>query len=232
MNPWPYRVNDMFVPSSLHLAAPYVLAAFLTCDAQPAPVVVFNYVQKDPIFLTDHTTQELRALAPSMTSVNLADFPITSGITQGNINLETSILFQSQGQLTGGYCLWPKEVDVTLTYQAQVHIAKEYRAYSCRFIETRLHELRHVAADEEVLKQFIPGLKQAAEARAAKGTAEGPFDLEQRDAMKKLISETYETGMSRELDKLESARTLRQQAIDTPAEYTRLSRACPGEPLR
>ena len=220
----------MIVPT-LHLAAAFVLAGFMSCDAQPAPAVIFKYEQKEPIFLSDHTTKELRAIAPSISSVNLADFPITSGVTQGNINMETSILFKSQELLTGGYCLWPAEVDVTLTYRAQVHIAKEYRPYSCRFIETRLHELRHVAADEEVLKQLLPTMKAAAEARAAKGYSQGPYDRTQTETMRGLISGNFKEGMSRELDKLENARALRQQAIDTAAEYTRLSRACPGEPL-
>lgn len=220
----------MIVPS-LHIAAAYALAAFLTCDAQPAPVVHFHYIDKPPIYLSDHSTRELHAIAPTVSGVNLAEFPITSGLTQGNINMETSILFKWQETMMGRYCLWPDEIDVTVTYQAQVHIAKEYKPGSCRFDETKLHEQRHVAADEQVLKEFLPKLQQAAEARAAKGFSQGPFDLPQRDAMKSMVAETYKAGMARELDKLDVVRAQRQGAIDTAAEYTRLSRACPNEPL-
>lgn len=214
----------------IHLAAAYMLASIFSCDAQPAPALHFTVREKPPVFVSTRSTRELRALGTTLPNVNLAEFPTTSGITEGKVDLQTSIAFSSQETLTGRYCLWPTEVDVTLSYEAHVYIASEYAPQSCRYAVTKQHELRHVAADEDALREFIPRLKKSAEARAAKGYPDGPFDLAGRDSMKNLVLETFRDGLARDLDKLEADRSRRQLAIDTRAEYTRLSRACPGEP--
>jgi hypothetical protein len=216
----------------LHIAAAYVLAAFFSCDPRAAPAVHFNYVEKDPSFVTDRATEDLRSLGPTLPNVNMADFPITSGIAQGKTELQTSMDFTTQKTLFGSYCLWPDAIEVTLTYEAQVYIARNYAPTSCRFALTREHEMRHVQTDEDVLRQFLPELKKDAEDRAAKMEAKGPFDAGQVETMKNLVMDTYRDGLTRELDKLDAERTRRQQQIDTPQEYTRLSAACPGEPLR
>ncbi len=220
------------ISHALHIAAPLVLAAFGACAPGPPPAVHFAYRDKPPVFYSGHTTAELRRIAPTLTTVNLRDFPVTSGVTEGKIGLETSLLFKSQEQLEGGYCLWPESLDVTLTYQAQVSIAKEYKPASCRYAETKAHELRHVAADEDAIHAFLPGLEGAAAEAAARLGPEGPFSLQQREAAKDRLLESVKTSLAQALEKLDSARNLRQRAIDTPAEYMRLSRACPGERLR
>jgi hypothetical protein len=194
--------------------------------------VHFNYVEKEPAFVGDRSTEELRSIGSTLPSVNMADFPITSGIAQGKTDLQTSVLFTTQKTLTGDYCLWPDSVDITLAYQAQVYIAKNYAPSSCRYAVTLQHEMRHVQTDEDVLKQFLPDLKKAAEDRAGKLETKGPFNESQRDQMQTLVTETLKDGITRDLQRVEAEQAKRQALIDTPEEYTRLSRACAGEPLR
>jgi hypothetical protein len=216
----------------LHPATAIVLVGLLACDAQPGPEIQVNYAEKQPVFLNSYTTDELRAIAPSLGTAKLADFPITSGVTQGKITMETSILFRSQGNLLGRYCLWQAEVTINVSYRPEVYIAKEYRPGSCRYMQTKLHELRHVEVDKGVMKELLPGVKKVVTARAAKIGVRGPFDETQREAAKSILLHSMQDAVSAELDKIESVRQTRQQVIDTPAEYTRLSQSCPGEPIR
>ena len=216
----------------LHAATAVVLAGLLACDAQPVPEIQVNYAEKQPIFFNSHTTNQLRAIAPSLGTVNLQDFPITSGVTRGKITMETSILFRSQSNMLGRYCLWQAEVTINVSYRPEVYIAKEYKPGSCRYAQTKVHELRHVEVDKGVMKELLPELKKVVSARAAKIGTRGPFDDTQREAAKSILLHSMQDAVSAELDRIESVRSMRQQVIDTPAEYTRLSRACPGEPIR
>ncbi|TAL26907.1 MAG: hypothetical protein EPN97_18660 [Alphaproteobacteria bacterium] len=221
----------MIVPS-LHAATAVVLAGLLACDPQPAPDIQVNYTEKKPVFFNSHSTAQLRAIAPSMGTVNLADFPVTTGVTRGKITMETSILFRSLGNLLGRYCLWQAEVTINVTYRPEVYIAKEYRPGTCRYTQTKLHELRHVEIDKGVMKDLLPELKKVVAARAAKIGVRGPFDDTQREAAKSVLLHSMQDAVSAELDRIESVRAMRQQMVDTPAEYTRLSLSCPGEPIR
>lgn len=216
----------------LHPATAVVLAGLLACDPQPVPEIQVNYAEKPPVFFNSHSTVQLRALAPTLGTVNLADFPITTGVTRGKITMETSILFRSKSNLLGRYCLWQAEVAINVSYRPEVYIAKEYRPGSCRYAQTKLHELRHVEVDKSVMKELLPRLKKVAAARAAKIGTRGPFDETQREAAKSILLHSMQEAVSGELDRIESVRHMRQQLIDTPAEYTRLSLACPGEPIR
>lgn len=220
------------IQTPFYLAAAYALVAFLTCDPHAPPSVNFRFADKAPIFSSTRTTRELRLMAPSVTGIDLSHFPVTSGLTQGKIETETSISFESQQLLSGDYCLWPQEVDVTVHYQAQVYIAKQYPPDSCRFALTRQHELRHVAADEETLAEYLPKLKETAIRTAAQAFPAGPFTRAARDQARDAILEAVKDALAGEMDRLDRARQQRQQAIDTAQEYMRLSRACPGEPIQ
>lgn len=220
------------IAPSLHAATAVILAGLLACDAQPGPSIQVNYAEKQPVFFNSHTTEQLRAIAPSFGTVSLADFPVTSGVTRGKITMETSILFRSQGNLLGRYCLWQADVAINVSYRPEVYIAKEYRPGSCRYTQTKLHEMRHVEVDKAVMKELLPELKRVATVRAAEIGVRGPFDDTQREAAKSILLHSMQDAVSAELDRIEKVRALRQQLIDTPGEYTRLSQTCPGEPIR
>ena len=220
----------MLTPQA-HLAAAYVLASVFSCDPQPAPPVHFNFVERPPRFVSDLPSRELRALGPVTPGINPRDFPVTSGITQGVVGMTDDVLFKWQELVLGGFCLYPTGVTVTVTYDATVHIATEYPRGSCRYAETEKHEQRHVRADEDVLKQELPGMRATAEAWAAGGSSPGPFDKAQLETMRNLMAVKLKDALERDMIRIDQARSARQREIDTPQEYERLSRACPAEPL-
>lgn len=45
------------------------------------------------------------------------------------------------------------------------------------------------------------------------------------------LGEKIRTAMDAEMEKIDRVRTQRHQQLDTRAEYMRLSKSCPGEPV-
>jgi hypothetical protein len=120
-----------------------------------------------------------------------------------------------------GDCLDP-DVRLALNVTRGIRIASEYPPGTCRHAVALAHEQEHAAIDDALLQEADRRIGDPLRALLdAPGALAGgpPQPLAQllRDAIGPAMA-----GFERE-------RTRRQLAIDTPAEYARLSRACaPG----
>jgi hypothetical protein len=211
----------------LALGAAYVLAAIQGCPAAAPPALAFHAVIAEPIILNDRSSQELAASVPA-DSPHVRDFPVHNGLTESNFSSGFTSLFRSVEAAPEKFCLTLQKVEATVTYRAEVHIAKEHRPDSCRYVTTKAHELRHVDTDRAVLGELLPGIEQRLAAELARIGAEGPMAEGRLAAAKQKIADHLAALLKAELENILAVQSLRQRAIDTPAEYTRLTRACPG----
>jgi hypothetical protein len=216
---------------SLPLAAAYTLARLTVCGPVAPPAFELHYLPHDPMFHTGDSARELRARAPATAGINPSEFPVTSGLTSGSIRASSSILFETEEPAANQYCLWAKKVVISLSYRADVYIAREYREGSCRFAQTRAHEMRHVDTDLQTIQEYLPDLQRGIGDQLRGLQALGPVTDDARVAGQNGLLKQVESRLNAVLSGLEATRHRRQQAIDTPAEYRRLSAACPGEAL-
>lgn len=129
-----------------------------------------------------------------------------------------------QDPATGYECVAPK-ITVRLSYAPiVVYVGNEFPPGSCAYDEILSHELRHVQAYMEHLPKVELIVRAALAQRfdaqpmyARSGTA--------RAALKHEIDTGWLPYIKTEMGKVE----MRQAAIDTPAEYARMSRVCDGE---
>lgn len=129
----------------------------------------------------------------------------------------------------GFICLQPR-VSATLTLKApRIDVADEFTPGSCRYQEILAHELQHVQAYQAQLKGTTEALKNAFAERYPPGSfirlnesAEAPR-LQEAELQGWLVP--FVTNSLAEV-------SARHRQIDTLDEYTRLSRACPQEPLQ
>jgi len=146
-------------------------------------------------------------------------------------------LTQAQGQLSIGHngellrdllsgdeCIIPK-IDVELYYAPIViYVGSEFAPGTCAYQEILAHEMRHLKTYLDYLPKVERTVRKALSDRfdskplyARSGQASA--------ALKREIDSGWMPYMKRELAMVET----QQAAIDSPAEYARLSRICKGE---
>ncbi|WP_342117621.1 hypothetical protein [Pseudoduganella sp. OTU4001] len=126
--------------------------------------------------------------------------------------------------VSGYECVAP-QIKVQLTYApVRIYVGNEFPPGSCGYAEILSHELRHMNAYmehlpkvEEIVRSALARRFEAKPLYAPAGTA--------RSALAHEIDSGWMPYIKAEMAKVEAL----QAAIDSPAEYARLGKACNGE---
>lgn len=133
-------------------------------------------------------------------------------------------------RVAGGVAGGVASVDIELSLSDRtVYIAKELPADSCPYGETRKHEMRHVAIDDDALRQFRIRLQRRMQQKVAEmGMIRG------RDQTRVVagIRAALETALDAEMAFLEQTRQSRHAAFDSVDEYNRMTNICNGQARR
>jgi hypothetical protein len=129
-----------------------------------------------------------------------------------------------QDPVSGYECIAPK-VEIKLNYSpVLIYVGNEFVPGSCAYQEILAHEQRHLEAYMENLARV-----ELAVGRALGRRFEGkPLYAPSGTAMSALEHEINGTWFPFIRDEFEKGK-VKQAAIDTPAEYARLGKACNGE---
>lgn len=205
--------------------------ALLGCAAQPAAEIVIDFQNAAPKVDRSKSSDDLALMKTKSISPGYGgEFPVVGGMTEGTFEVKYAMEFTSSRRvLLNESCLWAQTATITVNYTPTVYVASQYAETSCRAQATQEHEMRHVEADVDTLKQYIPYLKQITEDTTAKWGVRGPMKSEEVEATQKVLSQEVATLLARATEDMERARIIRQTTIDSAAEYRRLSALCPGE---
>jgi hypothetical protein len=159
-----------------------------------------------------------QAVAPSHTFL---------GQTATRTKLDLRLISESIEKAEGA-CAVPRRVEVTLRYaERQVRVAREVGVDACLHREVEEHEMRHVALDDRILKEFVPVLSQRAAALAARL---GPAYASRPAEARARLNESALDWLRETTDEFETIRRERHRTeIDTPEEYARVRAACNGK---
>jgi len=129
-----------------------------------------------------------------------------------------------QDPASGYECIAPR-LKVELTYApVKIYVGNEFPVGSCGYREILAHEMRHMQA----YMDHLPKVEKTVAAALAKRFGGKPFYAPSgtaRTALSFEIDSGWLPYIKAEMAKVEAV----QAAIDTPAEYARLSKACNGE---
>lgn len=126
----------------------------------------------------------------------------------------------------GGVCARPSEVELALVQtEHTVRIANEIRPGSCLYREVLAHEQRHVAVNRQTLRRAAARARTAAKAWAARSQGRGATLDEAMETLQHGLRRAIEPALASMRDNREAG----HRAIDTEAEYHRLSRVCPAD---
>nr|WP_269106481.1 hypothetical protein [Massilia sp. TS11] len=154
-----------------------------------------------------------------------ARHPYVLGLTRAEsrvaVNVDGPILYDS---LSGYECVAP-HIEVSLFYvPIIVYVGREFAPGSCAYKEILAHEMRHL----NTYFDYLPKVEAVVRAALSRRFEGKPLYAPAGQA-KALLAHEIDTGwipyIKAELAKVETL----QAAIDSPAEYERLSKVCQGE---
>lgn len=155
----------------------------------------------------------------------LPDGAFVLGLT--SVKASSEIFHESatlRNPITRYECLSPK-VTVNLAYQpVTIYIGREFAPGTCAYQEILAHEMRHLNTYFDELPKVERVVRAAVEKRFNTRPSYA-FEGQAKAALERELTNVWIPYLTRELTRVEA----KQAAIDTPAEYARLSRVCAGE---
>ncbi len=174
----------------------------------------------------DETKSEAQLATMRFTESVASDrrFLQLTGLTVAGIAVDQEIRFARGGPESGPYCVWPSVVTVTLSTAPTIYIVASHGP--CLMTLGLEHERRHVAVNQDIVARYATifrgRLAAMAEAidqdRAPAGDAQAA-----RDRMEEKIGAIVSVTS----DLMYADWATDQRAVDSPAEYRRISDACP-----
>ncbi|CAO3418647.1 hypothetical protein [Azospirillum doebereinerae] len=138
---------------------------------------------------------------------------------------QVSALFQRLPD--GSYCASANKLAVSFGYQERtVFIARELPAGSCVHGEVLAHEMRHVAVDEALLREFTPLIRQRLDEAVARMA---PVRSRTQQQAMAAVRRPLEQAMRGVMQEFGRERDRRQAQVDTVEEYARIRQVCNGE---
>ncbi|AWK87196.1 hypothetical protein [Azospirillum thermophilum] len=164
--------------------------------------------------------------------------PGPAGVSQGHVLGLTQARYGEQSQLSaifqampdGTVCAQPRALLVNFGIQQHVVlVARELPPDSCIYREVLAHEMRHVAVDQALVREFAPIVRRRLDDALA---AAGPVHARSQQQALAAIRRPVEAALRSTIQEFGRERDRRQAEVDTREEYERVSRACNGEVSR
>jgi hypothetical protein len=154
----------------------------------------------------------------------------TQGFMEGTVTMKPVVRIDYRF-LPGydAFCLWYDTIDVHLDIEPVIVIAREVYEDKCLREAVLEHEMKHVAADRQVVNKYAKVMGQKIyDALQQRGFVAGPVPQAQGQETADRMQNTVYQITDHEYKKMQLERTEKQQAIDSLAEYKRVSAKCAG----
>jgi hypothetical protein len=148
------------------------------------------------------------------------------GLGGGELGFKTEARFEIQTQGNAA-CVKLKSVNVLFYSKPQVHIASNFSRSSCEYNAVMAHEKKHISTLLKFQREISPKVK--AKIRSMLNSIDpdlGPISLADTQKAQKAIQKRLSASLQAYSDLMMPIVEQRQQAIDTPAEYARVSAQC------
>lgn len=200
------------------------------CPPRGSPALNVSLSDPEPRVLPPLPAARLREIAEGDDAMAEAGPPLHHlGLTLSRVEWRSEITVRSGPAAAAGVCAVPSEIRLTLVHAEHIiRLAREIPRGGCLAGEVLAHERRHAEVNRRTLREAADGLRAAARAWAQRAEARAP-DV---GAAALLLQDQLAAAVEPVLERLRTARAVQHAAIDTPAEYRRLGRVCPGDQRR
>lgn len=153
--------------------------------------------------------------------VNAFVLGLTHTESMASVNVDGKML---QDKATDYECISP-QISVTLYYLPMVvHVGREFRPGTCSYTEILAHEMRHINVYVDHLQKVEGVVRGALAKRFEARPLYAPIG-QGKALLEHEINSQWLPYIKAEMAKVEPL----HEAIDSPAEYARLSKVCKGE---
>jgi len=152
----------------------------------------------------------------------------TNGFMRGQINMKPHVKLNYRNVMRNqGVCLWYETINLDISIEPTIVIAKEIAADPCRYNAVKNHELKHVMVDRKIVNKYAKSMGQKIyDGLKSRGFNVGPVAPKDANEIAKRMHETVGQIIELEFRKLEIERAEQQQAVDSLEEYERVRAEC------
>ncbi len=224
----PYLPLCLFLALAIPAARPATVLAQSMDEAcafsDDVPIEV-TPVFDEPGFDHSLDTAHIRAMAGDESHTLHEE--LTLGVTRYEPVLEFRVKMEGYAFASGATCQHAAKVDVTIGFRnVTVYVAREIPEGSCGFNEVLAHEQKHVEVNRQVLAEFAP---VAAERLREYLIDHGSFRTNEPELMIAALHDNMQAILNEAATAMNEEDRRRQQQIDSPAEYRRVSASCGGQ---
>lgn len=154
---------------------------------------------------------------------------VTQGYTRGGIQLQprVEISYKSWPDLNLS-CIAYDKIKITVDLDPTITIAREVKADPCMGPLVKEHELKHVKVDHHMVNKYAASIGQKVyKALKERGFTVGPVPTKSVKEITAQMQHAVFQIVEHESKKMDLERIEMQQAVDSKAEYSRISNACP-----
>ena len=199
-------------------------------DCSSYPNIPINVVPRfdEPTYNFNLDLETLQSLAKdSVHNVHAGHKGLTLGLTRYEPILEIRIPVKGVVVDGGLACAHVEQVDVSFGYKdVTVFIPREVPSGSCGFREVMFHEQKHIAVNRQILKEFTPIIEEKLQAYLK---LNGVFREENMDYAADLLQKKIRIILNEIALQITTENIRRQELVDSPEEYRRVSATCNGE---
>lgn len=198
------------------------------CAAYPNVPINVNPVFDEPRYNYTVDIGGLQKLAQDpQHTVHGGHNGLTLGLTRYEPILEFRIPIRTVKFPDGVSCVHVDHVDVNIGYRkVVVYIPKEVPNGSCGFDQVMAHEQKHVAVNRDILNEYAPTIAQKLQDYLR---VNGVFKEANADYASQLLNEKLKAILFDMSNQIFTENQKRQQLVDSPEEYRRVSAACNGQ---
>jgi hypothetical protein len=198
------------------------------CESYPTVPVKVTPVFEEPRY--DYTVDiaTLQGLAQDAThAVHGGHRGLTLGLTRYNPVLQFRVPIQTVKFPNSEGCARVNHVEVTIGYRdVVVFIPKEVPQGSCGFEQVMIHEQKHIAVNQAILDEYVPLIEtRLRDYLRFNGVFREPNPQYAVD----LLNQKLKTILDTMSQQITNENRQRQELVDSPEEYRRVSATCNGQ---
>jgi hypothetical protein len=186
------------------------------------PQVEIQVINRNTALNTRKPVRELTQLSAN----SLGHQPLGLYMSKFSSGVQISYDLRREGDEV---CLWVTKVQVQIGYDDRtIYVAKDFEKDTCEYKAILSHEAKHAVTDDSVLAEYNGRFRKNMSDAAIDGGMAGPFKRIFLDDSKQKLAEQIQKAFDRTFADFQAARARAQKTVDTPEEYGRVKRICPG----
>jgi hypothetical protein len=195
------------------------------CPSYPDVPIAISAHFDSPVY--DHSQDIDHILSLANDARHSIHEGLTLGVTRYNPFIEFRIALEEVTRNDKFECAYVHHVDVDFGYKdVVVYIASEIPEDSCGFNEIMAHEQKHIDVNKAILDEYAPRIERELKDYLKMN---GVFKQVKEDYARAVMHEKLQQLLNNIAEEMGSDNQRRQQAIDTRAEYERVSADCGGQ---